>query len=45
MKGILVKTGKYRNGDESKIVPGPNLVVNCFEDALNFILEDVSQSS
>ncbi|XP_074661679.1 haloacid dehalogenase-like hydrolase domain-containing protein 2 [Tubulanus polymorphus] len=40
MMGILVKTGKYRPGDESKIDPAaPTLVCNDFPEAVDRILQ------
>ncbi|TRY86265.1 hypothetical protein DNTS_015838 [Danionella cerebrum] len=39
MLGILVKTGKYRAGDESKINPPPHLTCDSFPDGVNYILE------
>ncbi|CAM4730704.1 unnamed protein product [Leuciscus chuanchicus] len=39
MLGILVKTGKYRPGDEGKINPPPHLTCDSFPDAVNHILE------
>jgi ribonucleotide monophosphatase NagD (HAD superfamily) len=41
MTGILVKTGKYRFGDENKINPKPNYVMNSFKDAIDLILKNV----
>ncbi|KAK7489932.1 hypothetical protein BaRGS_00018797 [Batillaria attramentaria] len=38
MKGILVKTGKYRGGDEKKIDPPPQHVADDFSAAVDFIL-------
>lgn len=37
MRGILVRTGKYRENDEMKITPPPFQVVDSFADAVNFI--------
>lgn len=39
MLGILVKTGKYRDGDESKFDPTPFRTESNFEAAVDFILE------
>ncbi|XP_067106189.1 haloacid dehalogenase-like hydrolase domain-containing protein 2 isoform X2 [Osmerus mordax] len=38
MKGILVKTGKYREGDEKKISPPPYLTCDDFVQAVDHIL-------
>jgi ribonucleotide monophosphatase NagD (HAD superfamily) len=40
MLGILVKTGKYRDGDEEKINKKPALVADNFSQAVDFILEN-----
>jgi len=45
MKGILVQTGKYRSGDESKIDPVPDMVVNSFSDAIDAILNGLKDSN
>lgn len=37
MQGILVRTGKYREGDEQKIFPPPCHVVDSFADAVKVI--------
>ncbi|KAF4081842.1 hypothetical protein AMELA_G00144960 [Ameiurus melas] len=39
MLGILVKTGKYRAGDEGKINPPPHLTCESFPEAVNHILQ------
>ncbi|XP_053304221.1 haloacid dehalogenase-like hydrolase domain-containing protein 2 [Spea bombifrons] len=41
MLGILVKTGKYRPGDEGKIQPGPHLTCESFPHAVDHILKDL----
>lgn len=41
MLGILVKTGKYRGGDENKISPPPHLICNSFPDAVEHILKNL----
>ncbi|KAM8961781.1 haloacid dehalogenase-like hydrolase domain-containing protein 2 [Pelodytes ibericus] len=41
MLGILVKTGKYRAGDEEKIQPGPYLTCDSFSQAVDHILKDL----
>ncbi|CAG5867269.1 unnamed protein product [Menidia menidia] len=41
MLGILVKTGKYRDGDETKIDPQPHLTCNSFPDAVEHILQNL----
>ncbi|KAL6472837.1 hypothetical protein MHYP_G00190250 [Metynnis hypsauchen] len=38
MLGILVKTGKYRAGDEGKINPPPHLTCESFPEAVDHIL-------
>ncbi|XP_059159275.1 haloacid dehalogenase-like hydrolase domain-containing protein 2 isoform X2 [Physella acuta] len=43
MVGILVKTGKYRAGDESKINPAPYRVADNFSQAVDYI-EELLQS-
>ncbi|CAM1295061.1 HDHD2 (predicted) [Pycnogonum litorale] len=40
--GILVKTGKYRAGDEDKVNPKPNLLVDNFECAVDHLLKNSS---
>ncbi|XP_075931156.1 haloacid dehalogenase-like hydrolase domain-containing protein 2 isoform X1 [Petromyzon marinus] len=37
MRGILVKTGKYRDGDESRVDPGPHLTCPSFSDAVQVL--------
>ncbi|KAJ8408639.1 hypothetical protein AAFF_G00252740 [Aldrovandia affinis] len=37
--GILVKTGKYRAGDEDKISPLPHVTCDSFPQAVDYILE------
>lgn len=39
LKGILVQTGKYKTGDESKITPAPTFVVPSFVEAVKKVLE------
>ncbi|KFO98031.1 Haloacid dehalogenase-like hydrolase domain-containing protein 2 [Calypte anna] len=39
MRGILVRTGKYRQGDEGKINPAPYLTCENFPEAVEHILE------
>lgn len=41
MLGILVKTGKYREGDEDKIDPAPYLICDSFPKAVDHILEQL----
>ena len=38
LKGVLVRTGKYRPGDESALVPPPNYVAENLNDAVAWIL-------
>lgn len=44
MLGILVKTGKYRDGDEKKINPEPHFVATDFSAAVDYILQNVNTS-
>ncbi len=37
--GLLVKTGKYRPGDETRVAPAPSAVVADLSKAVNWILE------
>eukprot|EP00435_Cladocopium_sp_Y103_P015131 s2413_g3.t1 len=39
MRAILVKTGKYRPGDEEICKPAPLAVVDCLADAVSFLEE------
>ncbi|XP_053266991.1 haloacid dehalogenase-like hydrolase domain-containing protein 2 [Pleuronectes platessa] len=41
MLGILVRTGKYRDGDENKIQPPPHLTCDSFPDAVEHILKNL----
>ncbi|XP_053557061.1 haloacid dehalogenase-like hydrolase domain-containing protein 2 [Bombina bombina] len=41
MLGILVKTGKYRIGDEAKIKPAPYLTCDSFPEAVDHILNNL----
>ncbi|KOC60926.1 Haloacid dehalogenase-like hydrolase domain-containing protein 2 [Habropoda laboriosa] len=38
IKGLLVQTGKYRNGDEDTITPRPTKVCSSFVQAVEYIL-------
>ncbi|XP_077479409.1 haloacid dehalogenase-like hydrolase domain-containing protein 2 [Stigmatopora argus] len=38
---ILVQTGKYRQGDEKKIIPPPYLMCKTFSDAVDHILKNL----
>lgn len=38
MQGILVRTGKYRSGDEARINPAPGRVVAGFQEAVAYIV-------
>lgn len=40
LKGILVKTGKYRTGDESSIEPKPSFVADNFAHAVDYIMDN-----
>ncbi|CAG2120083.1 unnamed protein product, partial [Medioppia subpectinata] len=42
MAGILVKTGKYRSGDENKINPLPHYVLPSFSEAIDLIIQNNS---
>ncbi|KAG9353840.1 hypothetical protein JZ751_011964 [Albula glossodonta] len=39
LRGILVKTGKYRAGDEDKISPSPHVTCDSFPKAVDYIFE------
>ncbi|XP_076875717.1 haloacid dehalogenase-like hydrolase domain-containing protein 2 [Brachyhypopomus gauderio] len=39
MLGILVKTGKYRAGDEGRIHPPPHMTCDSFPQAVDYILQ------
>jgi HAD superfamily hydrolase (TIGR01458 family) len=41
LSAILVKTGKYKNGDEDKIEPHPTFIADDIVQAINYILEDL----
>ncbi|XP_063216637.1 haloacid dehalogenase-like hydrolase domain-containing protein 2 [Bacillus rossius redtenbacheri] len=41
IRGILVKTGKYREGDEAKISPAPSQVCADFAQAVAVLLEEL----
>jgi ribonucleotide monophosphatase NagD (HAD superfamily) len=40
MLGILVKTGKYRNGDEEKLKQKPLAIVDDFNSAVDFLMKN-----
>jgi HAD superfamily hydrolase (TIGR01458 family) len=40
-RGILVRTGKYRHGDEVRIIPAPDVVVADLTEAASWILASV----
>lgn len=40
MKGILVKTGKYITGIETKYSQKPTNICNSFADAVNWLIEE-----
>lgn len=42
IRGFLVKTGKYREGDENKINPPPYKTVLNFAAAVEEILKEIS---
>ena len=37
-------TGKYRDGDEDKISPGPHYVARDFSDAVDYIIQNIDTS-
>lgn len=39
LQRILVRTGKYREGDEDKVEPAVDLCADSFADAVEYILE------
>ncbi|TNN86368.1 Haloacid dehalogenase-like hydrolase domain-containing protein 2 [Liparis tanakae] len=41
MLGILVRTGKYREGDERKINPPPHFTCDSFPEAVDYILKNL----
>lgn len=41
IRGFLVKTGKYRAGDEKTIEPVPNTVCDSFPAAVDMILQNI----
>lgn len=43
IRGFLVKTGKYRPGDELKIQPPPSQLCNSFVDAVDIILKELKK--
>ena len=43
MKGILVKTGKYINGDENKLISNDSFVCDNFDKAIQLIIQHNSQ--
>ncbi|KAH1010246.1 hypothetical protein HUJ05_004565 [Dendroctonus ponderosae] len=45
LRGYLVKTGKYREGDESKISPAPTAVFSSFVEAADKIIEQLTQKT
>lgn len=44
LAGILVKTGKYRLGDEDQVKPSPSYVAQDFPQAVDFIISNLLQS-
>ncbi|XP_045102925.1 haloacid dehalogenase-like hydrolase domain-containing protein 2 isoform X2 [Portunus trituberculatus] len=44
LAGILVKTGKYRLGDEGQAEPSPSYVAEDFPQAVDFIINNLLQS-
>lgn len=45
MNAILVKTGKYTEGDENKIEKKPLYVAKNFADAVDFFIENFTAKS
>lgn len=43
LQGYLVKTGKYREGDENTISPVPTAVFSSFVEAADKIIEQLTQ--
>ena len=41
-KGILVRTGKYRPGDEERATPPPDATCDDFETAARVVIEEMS---
>lgn len=41
LSAILVQTGKYKPGDETKIDPQPTFVAKDITEAVDYILEDL----
>lgn len=41
LRGILVKTGKYREDDENTISPGPYKTCESFVAAVDAIIEEI----
>ena len=41
ISGILVKTGKYRAGDETSIEPSPDFVADNFSQAVDYIISQL----
>ncbi len=39
LAGLLVRTGKYRSGDEARITPPPSAVLADLSEAVDWILE------
>lgn len=38
LQGYLVQTGKYKEGDENKIIPKPTKVFPSFVEAVDYIV-------
>lgn len=45
IKGFLVKTGKYRPGDENKITPAPHVICDSFVEAVDKIVDEHTKQS
>ena len=43
INGILVQTGKYKEGDEDLITPHPKLVAKSLVEAVEFIIQTNNQ--
>lgn len=42
IRGFLVKTGKYRPGDEKTIEPAPTELCDSFPQAVDIILKNIA---
>jgi hypothetical protein len=37
MQGVLIRTGKYRDGDESRVTPAPTATLNGMADLAGWL--------